>query len=53
MDTIWVDLVCKEIKLLLGIIDCAELRIESDTNAIKGLMKLVKWMEQLEPYFTL
>ncbi|GJT72155.1 hypothetical protein Tco_1031441 [Tanacetum coccineum] len=60
LDRIWVDLVRKEIKSLLDIIDVAEHRIESDTNVVEGLMKLIlqsmkdtaKWMEQLEPYFT-
>ncbi|GJV61359.1 retrotransposon protein, putative, ty1-copia subclass [Tanacetum coccineum] len=60
LDGKWVDLVRKEIKSLLDIIDSAEHRIESDTNVVEGLMKLVlqnmkdtaKWMEQLEPYFT-
>ncbi|GJT76703.1 hypothetical protein Tco_1043428 [Tanacetum coccineum] len=60
MDRIWVDLVCKEIKSLLDIIDFAEQRIETDTNVVEGLMKLVlqnmkdtaNWMERLEPYFT-
>ncbi|GJU48843.1 hypothetical protein Tco_1218398 [Tanacetum coccineum] len=60
LDWIWVDLVRKEIKSLLDIVDAAEHRIESDTNVVEGLMKLIlqnmkdttKWMEQLEPYFT-
>ncbi|GKC73743.1 hypothetical protein Tco_1119626, partial [Tanacetum coccineum] len=41
MDQIWVDLVRKEIKSLLDIIDSAEQRIETDTNVVEGLMKLV------------
>ncbi|GKB11919.1 hypothetical protein Tco_0845842 [Tanacetum coccineum] len=60
MDRIWVDLVRKEIKTFLDIIDSAEHRIESDNNVVEGLMKLVlqkmndksNWMEQLEQYFT-
>ena len=60
MDRIWVDLVCKEIKSMLDIIDAAEYRIENDTNVVEALMKLVlqnmkdaaKWMEDLEPLFT-
>ncbi|GKD72674.1 hypothetical protein Tco_1330956 [Tanacetum coccineum] len=60
LDRIWVDLVRKEIRSLLDIIDDAEHRIETDTNAVDGLMKLVlqnmkdttNWMEQLKPYFT-
>ncbi|GJZ35704.1 hypothetical protein Tco_1128272 [Tanacetum coccineum] len=60
MDRIWVDLVRKEIKSLLDIIDSAEQRIETDTNVVEGLMKLIlqnmkdtaNWMERLEPYFT-
>nr|GEZ15579.1 hypothetical protein [Tanacetum cinerariifolium] len=53
-------LVRKEIKSLLDIIEAAKHRIESSTNVVEGLMKLIlqnmkdttKWMEQLEPYFT-
>ncbi|GJX26660.1 hypothetical protein Tco_0232956 [Tanacetum coccineum] len=41
LDRIWVDLVRKEIKSLLDIIDAAEHRIESDTNVVEGLMKLI------------
>ena len=60
MDRIWVDLVRKEIKSMLDIIDAAEYRIENDSTTVEGLMKLVleemkataKWMEDLEPYFT-
>ncbi|PWA39732.1 Mediator of RNA polymerase II transcription subunit 13 like [Artemisia annua] len=60
MDRIWVDLVRKEIKLLLDIVDAAEYRIESDSTTVEDLMKLVlqkmkdtaNWMEQLEPLFT-
>ncbi|PWA74163.1 hypothetical protein CTI12_AA254840 [Artemisia annua] len=59
MDRIWVDLVCKEIKSMLDIIDVTEYRIENDSTTVEGLMKLVleemkataKWMEDLEPYF--
>nr|GEU47414.1 hypothetical protein [Tanacetum cinerariifolium] len=54
LDRIWVDLIRKEIKSLLDIIDAAEHRIERDTNVVEGLMKLIlqnmkdiaKWMEQ-------
>ena len=60
MDRIWVDLVRKEIKTLLDIVDAAEYRIESDTSTVEDLMKLVlqkmkdtaTWMEQLETLFT-
>ena len=60
MDRIWVDLVRKEIKSLLDIVDAAEYRIDNDTNTVEGLMKLVhqkmkdtaSWMEQLEPLLT-
>ncbi|GJW33980.1 hypothetical protein Tco_0054012 [Tanacetum coccineum] len=60
LDRIWVDLVRKEIASLLDIIDYAEQMIETDTNVVEGLMKLVLqnmkdttiWMEWLEPYFT-
>ena len=60
IDRIWVDLVRKEIKSMLDIIDAAEYRIENDTNAVEALMKLIlqnmkdaaKWMEDLEPLFT-
>ncbi|GJX74126.1 hypothetical protein Tco_0312721 [Tanacetum coccineum] len=41
LDRIWVDLVRKETKSLLDIIDAAEHRIESDTNVVEGLMKLI------------
>ena len=41
MDRIWVDLVRKEIRSLLDIVDAAEYRIENDTNTVEGLMKLV------------
>ncbi|GJT05367.1 RNA-directed DNA polymerase, eukaryota [Tanacetum coccineum] len=37
MDRIWVDLVRKEIKILLDIIDSAEHRIENDTNVVEGI----------------
>ena len=60
IDRIWVDLVRKEIKSMLDIIDAAEYRIQNDSTTVEGLMKLVlqemkataKWMEDLEPYFT-
>ncbi|PWA99101.1 hypothetical protein CTI12_AA012680 [Artemisia annua] len=60
IDRIWVDLVHKEIKSMLDIIDAAEYRIENDSTTVEGLMKLVleemkataKWMEDLEPYIT-
>ncbi|GJQ90998.1 hypothetical protein Tco_0002137 [Tanacetum coccineum] len=60
LDRIWVDLVRKEIKSLLDIIDAVEHRIETFSNVVEGLMKLVlqnmkdttNWMERLEPYFT-
>nr|GEV87865.1 hypothetical protein [Tanacetum cinerariifolium] len=41
LDRIWVDLIRKEIKSLLDKIDAAEHRIESDTNVVEGLMKLI------------
>ena len=60
MDHIWMDLVHKEIKYLLDIVDAAEYRIENNSNDVEALMKLVlqkrkdtaAWMEQLEPMFT-
>ncbi|PWA41000.1 hypothetical protein CTI12_AA557510 [Artemisia annua] len=59
IDRIWVDLVRKDIKSMLDIIDAAEYRIENDSTTVEGLMKLVlenvkataKWMEDLEIYF--
>ncbi|GJV90927.1 hypothetical protein Tco_1538740 [Tanacetum coccineum] len=61
LDRIWVDLVSlKETQVTLDIHTAADNRIESDTNVVEGLMKLIlenmkdttKWMEQLELYFT-